>query len=311
MDSLEKRRGRARLHCADLSMIVASFVLMAAASSGADGEEMLGVNPQHTLGTRPGHPRPGALRLETAGWPALDALVAHDVFVGFFDLREWRPWLADAEGILAPDEAMRVARRRVADDRVALTLAYALHRTLLGHAMHCEPSQVPLGRTDAGGPSLSGCDLHTSLSHAGTRGAAIAVSCRGPLGVDLEPAARAQAMEELCGWVCHRHEEGAIAALPRESRGPALLALWVRKEAFLKAAGTGLGQEMHTFVAPEGAMLPLPRGGVCRVAMLDAGPEWVAAVAGAPGTTVTSTWVRPQLATTASVMHTSRMHKPS
>lgn len=167
----------------------ASFALMAAVSSGVDGEGMVGVNPQHTLGTRPGHPRPGALRLETAGWPALDALVADGVFVGFFDLREWQPWLADAEGILAPEEAMRVARRRVAEDRVALTLAYALHRTLLGHAMHCEPSQVPLGRTDAGGPILSGCHLQTSLSHTGTQAAAIALSGTGPVGVDLEPAA--------------------------------------------------------------------------------------------------------------------------
>lgn len=267
------------------------------------------MNPQHLPGTRAGHRCPGALRLETTGWPALGALVGDGIFVGFFDLREWRPWLADAEGILAPDEQMRVARRRVSEDRIALTLTYALHRTLLGHAMHCEPSQVPLGRTLEGGPSLLGCELHTSLSHAGTRAAAIAVSCRGPLGVDLEPAARAQTMEELRGWVCHRHEEDAIAALPRECRGPALLALWVRKEAFLKAAGTGLAQEMHTFVAPEGAMLPLPRGGVCRAAMLDAGPEWVAAVAGAPGTTITSAWLRPGPVGTDQEIEAASVHK--
>ena len=61
-----------------------------------------------------------------------------------------------------------------------------------------------------------------------------------------------------------------------------MLALWVRKEAFLKAAGIGLQREMQTFAAPQNALLELPEGGTVRVRMLDVGPQWVAAVASAP-----------------------------
>ena len=54
-----------------------------------------------------------------------------------------------------------------------------------------------------------------------------------------------------------RDELAALANLSDDARGRALLDLWVRKEALLKAAGIGLECEMETFPAPTGVPLPL------------------------------------------------------
>src|SRR5690606_972083 len=138
-----------------------------------------------------------------------------------------------------------------------------------------------------GRPCLPGGDMHTSLSHA--NGAmAVAVARRGPIGIDMEPSARAAQMEEIAGAVLHTSEQDALAACSGPARDAALLALWVRKEALLKAAGIGLAREMQGFPAPEATPVPLPAvegpdGEDAVLRMVDAGRGWVAAVAMPPG----------------------------
>jgi 4'-phosphopantetheinyl transferase len=214
------------------------------------------------------------------------------VFVGLFDLRHWQPWLADAYALLDVRERDRVHNRRVAADRDQLALAYALHRLLLGNALGCDAGAVPIGRDAAGCPRLAGGPWSTSLSHA--HGVlALAVTTTGPVGVDIEPSSRASVMPEIAGRVCHPADVAEIADLVEPAWSLALLALWVRKEAFLKAAGTGLQREMASFTASDGDLLALPGGRMARVRMLDAGPRWVAAIAGAASAPVESAWLSP------------------
>jgi 4'-phosphopantetheinyl transferase len=110
--------------------------------------------------------------------------------------------------------------------------------------------------------------------------------------VDIESSNRASVMPELAERVCHPHEMAELRLLAEPARSEALLALWVRKEAYLKAAGIGLQREMGTFAAPRDALLELPGGELTRVRMLEAGPHWVAAVAGAPEVPIASRWLR-------------------
>lgn len=213
------------------------------------------------------------------------------VFVGLFDLREWGPWLAEALDLLSPEEARKAASRRASVDRDELALAYALHRLVLGHVLECIPEAVPVERDAQGCPRVRGYPLSTSLSHAG-RGLAVAVSGTRNIGVDLEPRERAPVMGEIADYVLHAHD-----ATPCHANGQLaldeLLALWVRKEAVLKAAGIGMQIEMNTFPAPNNAVLTLPRGSLSRVAMLDAGEEWFAAIACQPDATVLCSWLHP------------------
>jgi 4'-phosphopantetheinyl transferase len=89
--------------------------------------------------------------------------------------------------------------------------------------------------------------------------------------------------------------------LAEPARSGALLALWVRKEAFLKAAGIGLQCEMASFAAPDNALLALAGGGMAHVRMLDVGPCWVAAIAGMADIPAESAWVHPAAADSSGV----------
>ncbi|MFC5568911.1 4'-phosphopantetheinyl transferase family protein [Lysobacter yangpyeongensis] len=214
------------------------------------------------------------------------------VRVALFDLHDWWPWLADAYAMLDSAELRRVQSRRVASDQDQLALGYSLHRLLLGKALDCDAADVPIGRDASGCPHLADSPLRTSLSHA-EHCVAAAVAPRGAIGVDIELAARAPVIPEIAERVCHPADAVGMSALPGVSRSEALLALWVRKEAFLKAAGIGLQREMQTFAAPDNGLLALPDGSMTRVRMLEADPQWVVAVASAPDVPVTCAVLHP------------------
>lgn len=227
--------------------------------------------------------------MPTSEWHAVPAAGVH---VGLFDLHDWWSWLPDAYVLLDVAELRRVQSRRVATDRDQLALGYSLHRLLLAKVLGRDASDVPISRDAKGCPRLSGSRLTTSLSHA-DHCVAVAIATEGPVGVDIELTERAPVVPEIAERVCHPSDLVGLAALPGLTRDEALLALWVRKEAYLKAAGIGLQREMQTFAAPDGALLELPRGGSVRVRMLDAGPHWTAAVASTPHLPVISAQLRP------------------
>ena len=76
----------------------------------------------------------------------------------------------------------------------------------------------------------------------------------------------ATVMPEIAERVCHPADAAAIAGLVPPAWNAALLELWLRKEALLKAAGVGLEREMSGFSATQNRLLPLspPAGGIGR-----------------------------------------------
>ena len=213
------------------------------------------------------------------GWACLAP--ARTVVV-LIEVGAWRPWFTEAADLLDASEMERVQKKRNADDRETLVLAYAMHRLLLGQAMGLDAAAVPLWRDSSGCPRVGGDQVCTSLSHA--RGwVALAVSTEGPLGVDVEPVGGLHLLSGLEGQICHPAEVAVLQGLPGSSYPEALLATWVRKEAVLKAAGIGLAHDMNSFTAwPGDVPLPTSEEHVTRVQMLDAGPECAAAVASVP-----------------------------
>lgn len=219
----------------------------------------------------------------------------HPVVAVLCDLSVWRPWSTEARALIDAPERARVDRLRDAADREERALAYALHRFLLGAWLREAPMEVPLYRDEAGRPRLSGMHARvcTSLSHP--RGfAAFAISDAGSVGIDLEPVAHAGAMEEIARLATHADERDELAHLDDAGRADALLAIWVRKEAYLKAEGVGLQRPPSTFAAPAG--VPLPATDVAaglEVRMLDAGAGHKAAIALPVGSDVQVVWWWP------------------
>ena len=230
-----------------------------------------------------------------AGW---SQCVHSGAAVVLVDQLEWTPWLDEARSLLDRDEWARVERRRRPCDRDSLVLAYALHRLLLSSLLRIPPSSVQVGRDAKGCPRLPGDVLWTSLSH-GDRHLAFAFSGVGPIGVDIESSGRAAELPAIIERVCTPGETASAGQLDDASRAAWLLALWVRKEAYLKAVGIGLEWGMETFDAAEGAVLPLPqpegRAGPdqVQVSTLRSGPGCIAAVAMVPGAPFANHWLRP------------------
>ena len=229
--------------------------------------------------------------LPSSGWPLAGR---HGTLAVFITADGWSRWSAETFALLDARERERVLRKRRPDDRELTTLAYAFHRLLLSAVLECPPGEVPLGRDARGCPVVAGDRLLTSLSHADGL-VAIAVSSAGPVGIDIEPMTRAGDMGEIAHRVCHPNEQAALAALSGPERERALLSLWVRKEALLKAAGIGMEVEMDRFEAPPDRVLALPgnaRNGTAAIRLFDGGQRFVAAVAAAPGA-IASTWLAP------------------
>ena len=124
-------------------------------------------------------------------------------------------------------------RRRWAAARTAL-------RRILGAQLGVAPCGVPIHLGPQGKPLLSHPHhhLHVILSHCGDL-MLVALGSNGPIGIDVEPFARAADLAGCEETFCHPAEIDALptSGPPRHTR---LLELWTAKEAFLKAAGCGL-----------------------------------------------------------------------
>lgn len=190
--------------------------------------------------------------------------------VVFFDTARWCAFDAAAAAWLDADERQRAARFRFDHDRAAYVLAHALWRMVLATCLERDPDQLPLARLPSGQPQLPGTALATSLSHSGTD-VLIAVGANRLVGVDVERWPPRVSLDDLLPAICAPEEAEDLHALPSPRRQRALLQLWTRKEALLKAFGTGLAQAPSSFRVAPGQPVSPPshlHGLPCRVSDL-------------------------------------------
>jgi 4'-phosphopantetheinyl transferase len=147
--------------------------------------------------------------------------------------------LAASLALLSPDERDRAARIPNRDVRRRYVLARAALREALGVRTTRRPGALRFEYGERGKPRLAGPGPEFNLSHSGDL-AVIAVSDRGPVGVDLErlrPRRRVDLMARriLAPPERERFERTAVA-----DRAELLLRCWTAKEAVAKALGDGL-----------------------------------------------------------------------
>jgi 4'-phosphopantetheinyl transferase len=138
---------------------------------------------------------------------------------------------------LSAEEQKQAERFRFEKDAVNWRACRAALRVVLGEALGIFPEAVAFEFGEFGKPALSGHGLHFNLSHC--RDLALIALCRdGAVGVDIEPADRATSLLGCEDAFCHPDE---IAGLPvdEEPRATMLMETWTKKEALLKALGTG------------------------------------------------------------------------
>ena len=141
--------------------------------------------------------------------------------------------------ILEPDERAKAERIRIDSKKVQRAAARAGLRRLLGAYLHRAPEAIRFDYGEHDKPALAGGELQFNLSHSGVW-AAVGVQRVGELGIDVEKSERERELTLIAERFFSAPERDYLAALPEAERGAAFYRAWTRKEAYLKAWGTGL-----------------------------------------------------------------------
>ena len=145
--------------------------------------------------------------------------------------------------VLSADERARHARYLVEEPARVFALTRIALRRLLGHRLGRSPAELPIDVDPRGKPHLRfATKLFFNVSHC-ERLAAIALCDAGEVGVDVELAATVTGAPPLTASIGSAAESAWLRAHP-DAVGRTLARLWVRKEAILKAVGSGLSTPM-------------------------------------------------------------------
>lgn len=176
------------------------------------------------------------------GVPVMAGAVPVPVELGLVDLDE----LASRVDCRAmePADAARAARFRFDRDRRRYLAARWALRLALADAIDLPIDRLRLEADSRGKPFLADppVALHFNLSHSGST-CLIALSPVAAVGVDVELPGVLDDIEALAEANFSPVERELWRGLPPQRHQPAFLTCWTRKEAALKAVGTGLLSE--------------------------------------------------------------------
>ena len=147
------------------------------------------------------------------------------------------------------DRAARFVRR---EDRVRFVAARAALREHLATALGVNAADVPVELDERSKPFVTGLKGSFSIAHSGAI-TLLAFRDDGPVGVDVEWMNRRSKLSDIEPSVFHLEELQRLAGLAENDRAELFFDLWVRKEAALKALGTGFLLDPKTVcVGPTG-----------------------------------------------------------
>ncbi len=139
--------------------------------------------------------------------------------------------------LLAAEERERAARFYSDADRQRFIAARGTLRILLSRYLNVAPESITLNYNSHGKPFLAGSPFHFNLTRR--RELALYAFAPHPVGIDVELEQATQDFESLLSQVASTRERDVLRTLPVAERHQAFLHLWTRKEAVLKAVGTG------------------------------------------------------------------------
>jgi len=149
---------------------------------------------------------------------------------------------------LSDEERRRGERFRREADARAFVARRAFLRSILGAYLDRAPAELEFAAGSWGKPRLAGAgeDLTFNLSSRG-EWLLLAVGRGRAVGVDVElldeRLREPEELSRLAQRVLHPQEREAFLSLAEAERPGAFLRAWTRKEALLKALGTGLSRE--------------------------------------------------------------------
>jgi 4'-phosphopantetheinyl transferase len=144
-------------------------------------------------------------------------------------------------------ELDRAARFHFSRHRESFVLTHVVLRHVLGRYLNLHPSSVRFSYGPRGKPALAPTtNLQFNMSHSASM-AVIALTTDCQIGVDIEQIRPVTNMEQLAERFFCLEEAAEIISLPVVRREQAFFSCWTRKEAYIKAIGTGLSTPLNAF----------------------------------------------------------------
>ena len=162
------------------------------------------------------------------------------------DRPEWS--IEDLKPILSDTERTRAARFYAARDRDRFIVGRGMLRTILGRYLGIAPDRLTFDAGPHGKPGLVGehGGLEFNLTHShGLAVLAIAVGRR--VGVDIESIRPVREIENLVVRFFSPRERAEFVTVAPDRKLAAFFQAWTRKEAYIKAIGTGLATPLDSF----------------------------------------------------------------
>ncbi len=168
----------------------------------------------------------------------IDYLLAHEVHVWIFDL----DGSASDVHLLSEDEQKRAIKFVRLDDQRRFRAAHASVRRIMGRYLNEPPLSLVFGASATGKPFLQATaqsrGVAFNLAHSAQYGL-LALTCDREVGVDIEIERNLGDISGLARQIMSPTEFQCFQSTAAHLAAEAVFGLWTRKEALLKAIGTG------------------------------------------------------------------------
>ncbi len=150
--------------------------------------------------------------------------------------------------LLSPEEIKRSERFEFERDQYRYQVTHSMKRLILGNYLDCDAKHLCFEVGNYGKPSLASLqnslNIQFNLSHSHNL-ILIAVTRVDSIGIDIEYYKKKLSIESLAKIIFSPLEKKFFSALKsQQEKKEAFFRCWTRKEAYLKAIGTGLTQDI-------------------------------------------------------------------
>jgi 4'-phosphopantetheinyl transferase len=157
--------------------------------------------------------------------------------------------ILELKPLLSADECEKAHRFHFTKDSNRSVASRGLLRTLLGHYLQRDPSRLKFCYGTYGKPRLDASDsgdLCFNVAHSDWLGVFAFTRAR-EIGIDVERIQPDIMKERIADEFFSAREVDDLLSVPVQEQAEAFFNCWTRKEAFLKAKGSGLSAPLDQF----------------------------------------------------------------
>lgn len=143
------------------------------------------------------------------------------------------------KSVLSLEEQKRAAAFLQEKERILFISSRGVLRFLLGQYLERAPHELLFSYGAHGKPFIAESSISFNVSHTGSY-ILLLFAKRHAVGVDIEQIKTGLPFDRIMNRYFSEQERLAIKAFPQDEQLKAFFQLWTRKEAYLKALGTGL-----------------------------------------------------------------------